>query len=242
MIIRVLRRVSRRSGGVAGYRVSGPLRTDSRSITRPGCDPAGTSRMNTERLLSAGMAVVVIAALGFSASTLATSMSTDPADAVDVQWDTLPLGEGSQGDIEAAAENVDETYRQSGDGDAESQGGSGDAQQQESQVGDGGSQDQQAGDEPGDGEPQGESGDGGDAQAGSADQQGGQSDSLNGNGLVRGGPPLSLLLWLALLLALIILAYRYRDRLRQLVSSDDEGPGAEPMAPAPQNEVERAWV
>jgi len=192
--------------------------------------------MDTDRLLSAGMAVVVIAAVGFSASTLAASMSTNPSDAVDVQWDTLPLGEDSQGDIEAAAADVDERYRQGGDGDADGQGDSGDAQRQDSQAGDGQSRDQQA-DEAGDGEPR-------EVGVGDSDeiQQGGQSDSLGGTGLVPGGPPLSLVLWLALLVALLLLAYRYRDRLRRAIGRGADGPAAESLAPAPENEVERAWV
>ena len=189
--------------------------------------------MNTERLLSAGMAVVVIAAVGFSASTLAASMSTNPSDAVDVQWDTLPLGEDSQGDIEAAAENLDERYRQSGGGATGSQGDSGDSQQRDSRFGDGPSRDQQAGD--------GESREGA-AGEGNENQRGGQSDSLGGTGLVPEEQPLLLYLWLALLLALLLLAYRYRDRLRQAIGRGANNPAAESLAPDPQNEVERAWV
>lgn len=198
--------------------------------------------MNTERLLSAGMAVVVIAAVGFSASTLATSMSTDPADAVDVQWDTLPLGEDSQGEIEAAAQDVDETYRQGGD--ADSQGNGGDAEQQDSQPSDGAGAERQPGEPAEDREPrEGGAGDG-DTGADSADRQGPEQAGQSGSALrlVPGGPPLSLLLWLALLLAVVILAYRYRERLRRALGSDADGAAEAPLSPAPQNDVERAWV
>jgi hypothetical protein len=195
--------------------------------------------MNTERILSAGMVLVVIAAVGLSASTLASSMSTDPADAVDVQWDTLPLGDDSQGEIESAAQNVDETYRQGGAGDGESQsGGSGDSQGQDSKPGDG-APEQRAGDRAGDRSEQSGTGDTG---ADSADQQAGQSDSASDSALGPVGPPWSLLRWLALLLAAVILAYRYRDRLRRAVGRGADGPAAESLAPAPQNDVERAWV
>ena len=197
--------------------------------------------MDTERLLSAGVAVVVIAAIGFSASTLAASMSTDPADAVDVQWDTLPLGDDSQGDIEAAARDIDETYRQGGSGDADSQ-GSGDTGQQDSQPGDGAPEDPQAG--AGDREPREGNAGNGDARGGSADQRGAEQAGHSGTalGLVPGGWPLSLPLWLALLLSVVVLAYRYRDRLRRAFGSGADEPADTPLAPAPQNDVERAWV
>jgi hypothetical protein len=164
--------------------------------------------MHTERILSAGMAIVVIAAIGLSASTLGASMSTDPADAVDVQWNRLPLGDDSQGEIEAAAQNVDETYQ-------ESTSGSGDSQNS-------GSSEQQAGEEPGNGEP----------------EQAGSGESRAESGPVPTGWPW----WVALLVAVVAAAYRYRDRLRLALGRGDGGPTAEPLEPAPGNEVERAWV
>ncbi|MDS0282295.1 DUF4129 domain-containing protein [Haloarcula onubensis] len=199
--------------------------------------------MNTERILSAGMAVVVIAAVGLSASTLAASMSTDPSDAVDVQWDALPLGEDSQGDIESAAESVDETYRQSGaSGDADGGPGSGgEAEQQNPKAGDGPAEKRQAGDAAGDRESQNGNAGEGVAQANGADGNS-QAQSSSASRWVPGGLPLWLVALVALLLAVVILAYRYRDRLRRAVGRDGDGAAAEPLAPAPQNEVERAWV
>jgi len=200
--------------------------------------------MNTERILSAGMAVVVITAVGLSASTLSASMSTDPAEAVDVQWELLPLGEDSQGEIQSAAEDVDERYRQGADGDAGSQGdGDGDAQQPDSKAGDG--QQEQPGD-PGDSASQGERAGESERRADSAGKQGderaGQSASDSDSGLAPVGPPWSLLLWLALLVGVVILAYRYRERLRRIVWGGPADPTAQVLAPAPQNDVERAWV
>jgi len=179
--------------------------------------------MHTERILSAGMAIVVIAAIGLSASTLGASMSTDPADAVDVQWDRLPLGDDSQGEIEAAAQNVDETYQEStsGSGDSQNSGG-GDAQGPDIKASDSGSSEQQAGEEPGNGEP----------------EQAGSGESRAESGPVPTGWPW----WVALLVAVVAAAYRYRDRLRRVLGRGDGGPAAEPLEPAPGNEVERAWV
>ncbi|PSP82780.1 hypothetical protein BRC96_11295 [Halobacteriales archaeon QS_6_64_34] len=183
--------------------------------------------MHTERILSAGMAIVVIAAIGLSASTLGASMSTDPADAVDVQWDRLPLGDDGQGEVEAAAQNVDETYQ-------ESTSGSGDSQNSGS-----GSSAQQAGEEPGNGVP--EQAGSGESRAESADRQGAEqsgSDAPSESGPVPTGWPW----WVALLVAVVAAAYRYRDRLRRALGRGDGGPAAEPLEPAPGNEVERAWV
>lgn len=193
--------------------------------------------MQTEQLLSAGVAIVVIAAVGLSASTLGASMSTDPADAVDVQWDALPLGEDRQGDIEGAAEKLDETYRQSGDGgDSDSQGGSaGDTQAQNTQAGDGTNEAQQAGDEAGDRKSQGESAADGDVPAGS----GAQSSSPSDSGLTPAGPPWTLFLWLFVPLMFALLAYR---ELRIALGSDSDGPAAGSLSPAPNNDVERAWA
>ncbi|MFC6757198.1 MULTISPECIES: DUF4129 domain-containing protein [Haloarcula] len=202
--------------------------------------------MNTERILSAGMAVVVIAAVGLSASTLAASMSTDPADAVDVQWELLPLGEDSQGEIQAAAQEVDERYREGGSGDTESQGnGGGDAKQPDAKAGDG-PQDQQESGGAGDQESRDERAGEGERRADSAgeqdDEPAGESASNSDSGLAPVGWPLSLLLWLGLVLAVVILAYRYRERLRRAVWGDPTDPAADPLAPVPQNDVERAWV
>jgi hypothetical protein len=200
--------------------------------------------MNTERILTAGMTVVVIAAVGLSASTLASSMSTDPSDAVDVEWDALPLGDDSQADIQSAAENVDEQYRQSGASGAGASQGGGDTQQQ-SRSGGGSAQGRQADEASGDRESRsGSVGDGG-ARADSADQQGpeqaGQSRSDSGSDLGPTGWPRALLVALALLLVAVVLAYRYRERLRRMLRGHDD-PVAEPLAPAPENDVERAWV
>ncbi|WP_262180249.1 DUF4129 domain-containing protein [Haloarcula laminariae] len=200
--------------------------------------------MNTERLLSAGMAVVVVAAIGLSASTLAASMSTDPADAVDVQWDALPLGEDDQGGVESAAETVDETFRQGGSGERDGQGDGGDAQRPDPQSGDGASEGREAGESAGDQASQG--GDAGGERADSADRSGpeqtGLSDSTGWAGLVPGGLPLWYFLALVPLLAAVILAYRYRDRLRRAGEGDPGDSAAEPLSSAPQNDVERAWA
>jgi len=194
--------------------------------------------MQTERILSAGMAVVVIAAVGLSASTLAASMSTDPADAVDVEWETLPLGEEGQGELEAAARDVDETYRKSTDGTGDGQRSeAGDGQQRESRGDDGAASGQQGGENAGDRESRGEAADDGDRQAGGADRD----EQVGQSGATALGP-VDWALWLALLLAVVTIAYRYRDRLRRALGRGADGQAAERLAPAPQNDVERAWV
>ncbi|MBX0294987.1 DUF4129 domain-containing protein [Haloarcula nitratireducens] len=67
--------------------------------------------MNTERVVSVGIAVAVVVALTFSASTLGSSMETDPSDAIDVEYEALPLGDSGD-DVEEAAQRLHDQYDQ----------------------------------------------------------------------------------------------------------------------------------
>lgn len=185
--------------------------------------------MNTERILSAGIAVVVVVAVGLSASTLASSMSTDPADAVDVDRDALPLGDDAEGAVMAAAQGIHDQYSADGDGQADGSANDGDSEGESAADAD---EREQSADQS----------DGGETSERSAQQSGGASESSasdSGIGLAPVGWPL----WLAaLLVGVVALAYRYRDRLRRHFERDGDRASAEPLVPAPENEVERAWA
>ncbi|MDS0259755.1 DUF4129 domain-containing protein [Haloarcula sp. S1CR25-12] len=192
--------------------------------------------MNTERILSAGIAVVVVVAVGLSASTLASSMSTDPSEAIDVGYDALPLGADSEGDIAAAAQGVHDRYTE-GKGDeqrdVEEDGSDPRSAQRADEDGqrDGEAQAERRG-----GEPSGDTGYG-DRESAQAGQ------GLSGaQGLAGTGWPLELLLLAAALLALVTVAYRYRYRLRRAVGTEAEASATESVVPDPENDVERAWV
>jgi len=205
--------------------------------------------MNTERTLSAGLAVVAVLAVGLSAATLASSMSTDPGDAVDIDWGTLPLDDDSETAIAALAQGVHDQYSQGGDGDREH---GQDDDTDGDQGASGSSSAQRPGDvREGDVERRGDTGPQKQVQEREqkqvqerdqrADSEKQASQSSTG-GLVPGGWPLWPLVAVVLCLALVIAAYRYRERLRRALGTGAEPATAAPLAPAPENDVERAWV
>lgn len=184
--------------------------------------------MNTQRILSAGIAVVVVVAVGLSASTLASSMSTDPADAVDLDRDALPLGDDAEGAVMGAAQGIHDQYSDEGDGQADAR-ADGDRSETES-AGESDETEQSA-----------DQSEGGDTSEQSARDDASEPTG-SGLGLAPAAWPLWLL-WLAAALAVVVaLAYRYRDRLREALERDEDRPSTETLAPAPENEVERAWV
>lgn len=184
--------------------------------------------MNTERVLSVGAAVVVVLAIGLAASTLGSSMDTDPDDAISVDYDALPLSDDQAGELQSAAKGIGDQYR------AVSQEGKG-SEESASQASDG---DESAAPQSADDE---QSSSGGESEP---DDSRGEGDGS--------GPSMPETNWLlrVLLLAVAVgLAYRYRERLRGLLAALGIGPDgerdtgtAEQATLSPTNEVERAWV
>lgn len=164
--------------------------------------------MNAERYLLVAVALCCVLAAGVAASTLDSSLETDPAEAVELDYSLLPIGEDT---VEAAQEEA-----QGGDGS----GAPGD---------DGGRTTKQgAADQ---GAPAGvdsaDQGDGDAGESGSVDEGGpkmgqGPGSGVGGNqrGLVFTLLDLleMLLPWLVLL-ALLALASHYRDRLRAVAAA-----------------------
>jgi hypothetical protein len=62
------------------------------------------------RITTVGIAALVIIALGLASSTLATSQSTDAADAVNIETDRLPVGEDRQADIRTVVQSIHDQY------------------------------------------------------------------------------------------------------------------------------------
>lgn len=198
--------------------------------------------MNSERLLVV-VALCCVLAAGASASTLDSSLDTDPEDAVDLDWRYLPVGEGT------AEAVVEESQSNDGDGTSPSRTGSGstDATRRSEQ---GAPSDAQGGGGEGNSEAQKSS-----LENRGREKAGGRSDSPGGNqpgevftllDLLR-----ALIPWLVLL-ALLALAYRYRDRLFALAGAlrdwaadrtADQGdrPRRWPRS-VPANAVHRAWL
>jgi len=177
--------------------------------------------MNTDRTLSAVLAVVVVLAVGLSASTLASSMSTDPSDAVDV-GDVLPLSDDSDGAVMAAAQGIHDQYN--GQGESE------DGPDGQSRAGGAGEGPEQEVERPDESDER--------TEAAGADEA--QSDpSGAGDGVPVEAWPRWLVALAAVLLAVVTAAY-YRYRVADGGDGGESAPGA--LTPAPENEVERAWA
>lgn len=179
--------------------------------------------MNTEQVASVGAAAVLVLVVALSAATLQTTVSTDPADAVDLDADYLPLDDGEIADI-------DRELRESTGEPAESE------------------DDTSEGDTVG--ERQDPDGSSTAAESGAGDDE---SESDGPGRLTSPGSPLPrtvpwrLLFALFALLGLVGGGYRYADRLRAAVGTLGREGGREPgrdhaATPAPENGVQRAWI
>lgn len=198
--------------------------------------------MNSERLLVV-VALCCVLAAGASASTLDSSLDTDPEDAVDLEWSYLPVGEGT------AEAVVEESKSNDGGGTSPARTGSGSTEKmrrsQQGESADVGSSADNA-DDPNQGSSQSSNG---------PMMGGGRSDSPGGNQPAEIFTLLDLLRalipWLVLL-ALLALAYRYRDRLLALAAAlrdwaedrtADEGERRRQWPRSvPANAVHRAWL
>lgn len=214
--------------------------------------------LNRTQLTTLAVAFACFAAVGMSATTLDSSVSSDPTDAVQPDYEIIPVAGDDVADLESQIANNDgqgQTKSVDGAGDSSSDGdGESDANPSSgSSEGDGGAESSGAG-----GSAAGSSGSGGDSSAsgGTGGQQGdgaGSRSLFGGLGLFAGDSltlldVVTLLVGLALLLVLATLVYRYRDQLRALLATpgpDDVGDGATPTTdggpPADANLVFEAW-
>jgi hypothetical protein len=191
--------------------------------------------MNRSRVAPVVLAVLAISALGVAATTLETTLSTDPDDVINPDWDRLPIGQGEAATIQnEIADGDDDSEAQrndAGSGAADTEGGSGDAEIDPSGAGDGDESE-------------------GGASSGLRSADGaGESTPLN-RLLALLSPLLQVLLGLAGAAVVAAVAYRYRAELHALLG---RGSTAEPSAEAPpetdswpgaepSNVVDRAWL
>lgn len=194
--------------------------------------------MNSSRLAPVAVALLCITALGVSATTLETTLTTDPDEEIDPEYELLPIGQEDALTIQQEMDGTDEGDPGNGqDGDPTDE-----------------SEDDPS--DPDESDEESAASDSGDDGTGSSD---------DGTGTAPSAPDLldrllALLLALlrvlmpaAVVLASLALAVRYRERiaaaLAALVASgapDDRSPvrdeiEAWPPA-APENPVDRAWV
>lgn len=55
--------------------------------------------MDESRYVSVAVALLCVTAIGMSATTLESTVATDPADEIDIDWDRVPLGQDTAADI-----------------------------------------------------------------------------------------------------------------------------------------------
>lgn len=183
--------------------------------------------MNREQLMTVTVALACFAALGASATTLASSLSSDPDEAVDLDYDLLPIESDEAADLQRQIEsNTDQQSEASGQGSASSQTGGSGASESSSTAGDG-------------------------VTGGGDGQSSGLSDAEEG-GLALTNEPVSSLLStlfpLAVVAALLAVLARYRDRIRAMLAPDDgRQPGEESARegfvtpPRDANDVFATW-
>ena len=189
--------------------------------------------MNGDRALAAVVAVLCVVAFGTAATSLDSSLSSEPGDLVDPDYGGLPF---SQEDVEEVRKAFESTNDQGSEAKSSQPADQGPKEEQPQAGSDGDPQNVQSSDSESESDQQSSGG------QGPAEQ--GLLDRLLG---------FLLSLWpLAVLLVVAGLAYRYRDRIRALLAAllggvgrPGAGPAAEPDPWAdvtPSNDVERAWL
>lgn len=193
--------------------------------------------MNADTSVSLAVAVLCVLAVGISATTLESSLSTDPDDVIDIEWDQLPISQDDAAAIEREIQGRQDPEQQSSSG--------GDEQEAQSQTSDAASSDQQS------------SGEGEEQQQQASQQEERPSDPQTREpnfwdkllALLR-----DLLPWLVALgvfAAGCALAYRYRERLlalaalvmdRHLGGEAGEGDGTGWFRIDPATEIDRLWL
>lgn len=199
--------------------------------------PANRNGMNRRSILWLGVALVSILALGLSVTTLDSTVTTEPADAIDVDYDSVPIGAGQaqafRDEVEGNEPDEDDEESTGDDGEEHDTG-------EHLPPGNEGEESEDAG-----------------AAAAETDGDAGASGVEEGLGTAAAEPSLldrlldllRSLLELAVMVGVFLgvgtLLVRYRDRLFQSSGSPDAAstPPAEPWPrEPPENPVERAWV
>ncbi|WP_335998595.1 DUF4129 domain-containing protein [Halorientalis halophila] len=213
--------------------------------------------MNRTQFTSLLIALVCFGAVGVSASTLSSSVAADPSEALDPDYELIPVaGDGLERLDSAVAQNGDQRAAGGGDGD---DGSGGDDSGDDDERADPGAEGEQEADESDpDGSEESEQsndGAGSDGGGGGGEQE---AEAQSGGPSMSGGlglfdqrftiADLLTLLGLALLLlATAWVVYRYRDRIRALLAQPDEeavedGPTVLTDGPPPDdNEVFESW-
>ncbi|WP_348612587.1 DUF4129 domain-containing protein [Halobaculum rarum] len=208
--------------------------------------------MSRGRLGPVLITVLAVAALGVTATSLESTLTTDPDEEINPDWDRLPIG------VDDAAAIKEEMGDGSGTDEADPEvGATDDAASDSGDSGDSGVPPESVADE---GEPDASSAV--DESAESTGGDGSGSGDAGGVSFESAAAPapgeaslldrllllLRSLLPVAALLALVAVAYRYRGALRSAFGSETDDataeatPGSTWPGTTPSNVVDRAWV
>lgn len=178
-----------------------------------------------------------IAAVGVASTTLETTLSTNPDEVIDLNYDNLPISPQDAGELQRSMTNAESGSEQER---PDSRAGEADEQRSAEASDDGSERQSTSGGE----------------SSGGANAQSSQSQSSE-----SGGEPtteeswldmlldflatwLPLFVGLAVVVAVAILISRYRDRIDRLLRppASRRADPTPPRTPEPQNAVERAWL
>jgi hypothetical protein len=185
--------------------------------------------MNAQSVATVAVAVACIVSVGVASTTLESSLSSTPDDAIDFEWDQVPLNPEQGGALKRAItapqeDGSESVSQEPSDGPLQKQGGGDGPDRQSRQSGE--SSDRQS--------------------AASADRQSSSGGTDQSNSVGGFGPiPDFKQSWLPLLIALLILALlvKYRDRVAAIFEPErTDAPGGRRGVPDPANDVERAWL
>lgn len=222
--------------------------------------------MNRDSYLTVLLAVCCIGAAGMASTTLASSLTEDPDDVVDIDYSKLPIGKDDGNSVKGAVQS-EENQASDGKSDQENvenpQGESEKSGDSSEPSVSSGSSDEEASSQSSsdDSGNQGGGGDDSGDQSGGADS-GTDPGGAGSEGAGDGTGPLSLLeqLWLLLeqllpwlvVLVLAALAYRYRRNLLALAlaiaavfgdrTESRDGESTRWPSEPPANDVHRAWL
>lgn len=190
--------------------------------------------MNSDSYVSVAIAVLCVVALGVSATTLESSLSTDPDDVIDLDWEKLPISQEDAADVQSDMQSEQESS--DGDGGSSDSESSETTETEQTQVEEQQQQEQQEQQD----------------QQSDPQEQDPDADSFMPGQTTIWDVLLDLLPWLvalAWLAAVGALLYRYRDQVVALAlaalprgSEEDDADAAEEWAVEPANEVDRLWL
>lgn len=198
--------------------------------------------MTSNSTLPMVFAVLCVLSIGVSATTLESSMRTDPDDVIDLDWERVPIGEDTAAEMKQEMQDNGDRHAPGETGEERTVGGSrrGDVEERSQAESEGREAENAERRQAGNAESQ-QARDGG----GQAGQSGATSQQDTGTGIPDPFPWNLLWVLAAVVLGVVLLLLGYRWAGRLVPSSRPANGGGEPTPwpPAdPTTDVDRAWI